>query len=134
MMVGIKQSRMLIISLVFNFFDGYNSHWDDNALDEMKVKHIHSCLLKVGDSENDQANNNGPNIYFKYFYNGANAIWDEKFGTTNFTPSHMNQVVAHAWKIFTLKSAPIIVNSFDKTNLHPLQPPKAVGDITISAD
>ena len=37
----------------FNFFNGHESHWDADALDEMKNNHIHACLLKAGDSEND---------------------------------------------------------------------------------
>ena len=48
-----------------NFSDGHNSHWDADALDEMKYNHIHAYLLKSGDSENDQPNDNNPNTCFK---------------------------------------------------------------------
>ena len=63
----------------------------------------------------------------------AKATWDEKFGTTTFTPPHMDQVVVDAWNMFTLKSAPIIVNAFEKTHIHPLQPPKEKRDNTVVA-
>ena len=42
----------------------------------------------------------------------------------------MNQIVVHAWNIVTLKSAPIIVNTFEKTRLHPRQPPIEICDNT----
>ena len=45
----------------------------------------------------------------------------------------MNQVLVHAWNMFTLKGAPIIVNAFEKNHLYPLQLPKVVRDNTLVA-
>jgi len=49
----------------YNFFDGHNSHWDPDALDEMNDSHVHAIFLKAGDSKNDQPNDHGPNACFK---------------------------------------------------------------------
>ena len=55
----------IVFNLLFNFFDVHNSHWDNDVLDEMKMNHIHTYLLKAGDSENDQPNDNGLRGCFK---------------------------------------------------------------------
>ena len=61
----------------FNFFYGHDSHWYPDALDMMKYSHVHAMFLKADDSENDQPNYNGPNAYFKSYYNNQKEIWDE---------------------------------------------------------
>ena len=43
------------------FFDGHDSHFNDRALTQMKIKNIQPFILKAGDPINDQPNNNGPN-------------------------------------------------------------------------
>ena len=58
----------------FNFFDGHDSNWNANVFDETKDNHIHACLLKAGDSENNQPNDNGPIGCFKECYNKEKTI------------------------------------------------------------
>ena len=104
----------------FPFFDGHGSHWDSDSLDILSKRNLHPFFLKAGDSTNDQPNDNGPNATFKACYNDAKDEWDEKFGTTQYTPPHMNGVIVKAWTKFTLRAAPIVVKAYDKNNLHPL--------------
>ena len=43
------------------FLDGNNSHFDDRALTQMKIKNIQHFILKAGDSIKYQPNDNRPN-------------------------------------------------------------------------
>ena len=51
------------------FFDGHDSHFDERTLIQMKCKTIQQFVLKIGESINDQPNNNGPNSKLKSLYN-----------------------------------------------------------------
>ena len=99
---------------------------------ETEKSFINTCLLKADNPENDQPKNNGPNDCFKECYNELKPIWDEHYGTTAFTPPHMNMVVASAWNMFIPKFAPITIRVFEKTRLHPLCPPLEASDHTAS--
>ena len=85
----------------FIFFDSHDSHRDSNSLDFLSQCHSHPFSLKAGDSTNDQPNDNGPNAAFKACYNDKKDEWDEQFGTTQYTPPHMNKVLVKAWNEFT---------------------------------
>ena len=50
-------------------FDGNDSHFENHALTQMKIKNIQPFILKVGDSINNQTNDNGPNSKLKALYN-----------------------------------------------------------------
>ena len=117
----------------FPFFDGHDSHWDSDSLDLYTKRNCHPFFLKAGDSTNDQPNDNGPNASFKACYNDVKDEWDERFGTTQYTPAHMNKVLVKAWNEFTLKAAPIVVKAFKKTKLYPLQPPARENDMLIAS-
>ena len=82
----------------------------------------------AGNSTLDQPNDNGPNASLKGYYNEVKDEWDEKFGTTKYTPPHLNSVIVEAWMRFSQRAAPIVVRAFEKTNLFPLQPPKKNDD------
>ena len=75
------------------FFDGHDSHFYDLALTYMQSKNIQPFILKVGDSINNQPNENGPNSKLKALYNISKAKWMLKYGTTRFQPHHMNSVL-----------------------------------------
>jgi hypothetical protein len=74
------------VNLQYLFFDGHDSHWDADALQMMHDLSIEAFFLKAGDSENDQPNYNGPNASVKGCYNENKTEWDERFGTTPYTP------------------------------------------------
>ena len=88
----------------------------------MQSKNIQPFILKVGDSINDQPNDNGLNSTLKDLYNISKAKWTMKYGTTRFQPHHMNSVLVEAWDAFKVLSGNIIVDSFAKTHLPPLSP------------
>ena len=69
------------------FFDGHNSHFDDGSLRQMMFKNIEYFILKVGDSTNDQTNDNFPNEKLKSIYNLAKSKWMLNYRTTKFTTS-----------------------------------------------
>ena len=91
-----KLAGSSVLNPEFDFFDGHDSHWDADTLDKMQKSFIYACFLKSGNSENDQSDDNGPNACFKECYNEAKSIWNEKFGTTVFTPLCMNMVGVNA--------------------------------------
>ena len=64
------------------FFDGHDSHSNDHALTQMKSKKIQPFILKLGESINDQPNDNGPNSKLKALYNISKAEWMMNYGTT----------------------------------------------------
>ena len=103
-------------------FNGHHSHFDDRALAHMQNKNIQPFILKVGESINDQPNDNGSNSTLKALYNLSKANWMVKYGTTRFQPHHMNDVPVEAWDAFKVTSGNIIVDSFTKTHLLPLSP------------
>ena len=75
------------------FFDGHDSHFDDGALSKMMCKNIQNFVLKLGNSINDQTNDNGPNAKVKSLYNVAKSAWMLKYGTKFFLHHHMNSVL-----------------------------------------
>ena len=107
------------------FYDGHDSHWDADALDIMATSFVQPFVLKAGNSENDQPNDNGSNAKLKSCYNERKSKWTRKFLSHPFSPAHMNTVIVAAWSDFLLDSAGIIRRSFFKTKLCPLQPPSA---------
>ena len=51
------------------FYDVHDSHWDSDILYLMSENFIQPYVLKVGDSENDQPQDNGSNAKLKSCYN-----------------------------------------------------------------
>ena len=108
------------------FFDGNDIHFYDRAITHMQSKNIQPFILKVGDSINNQPNDNGPNSKLKALYNILKAKWMLKYGTTRFQHHHMNSVLVKAWEAFKVSSDNIIVDIFAKTHLLPLSPPNMI--------
>ena len=44
------------------FFNDHDSHFNPNAINLINKSHIESLFLEVGDSKNNQTNNNGLNV------------------------------------------------------------------------
>ena len=102
------------------FLDGNNSHFDDRALTQMQIKNIQPFILKVGDSINDQPNDDGPNSKPKALYNISKAKCMLNYGTTRFKPHQMKSILVETWEAFMVSSGNIIRESFAKTHLPPL--------------
>ena len=105
------------------FFDGHNSHFNDGTLRKSMFKNIQPFILKYGNSINDQPNDNVPNAKLKSLYTVAKSVWIPKYGTTKFSPHHMNSVLVEAWDAFKMSASNIIRDSFAKTKILPLRPP-----------
>ena len=105
------------------FFDGYNSHFDDDALRQMMYKNIQPFVLKSGNSINDQPNDNVPNAKLKSLYNMSKSAWMLKYGTTKFSPHHMKSVLFEAWYAFKMSAGNIIRDSFAKPKVPLIRPP-----------
>ena len=71
------------------FFDDHNIHFDDRATHIMRSHHIFPFILKSGESNNDQPNDNGPNLRLKRYYGIAKVKWKRQHGTMKFTPAHI---------------------------------------------
>ena len=111
------------------FFDGHDSHFGNRALTQMQSKNIQLLILKLGDSINNQPNDNGPNSTLKALYNVSKDKWMLKYGTTRFQPHHMNSVLVEEWDAFKVSSGNIIVDRFSKTHLLSLSPPNMITNI-----
>ena len=107
------------------FYDRHDSHWDADALDLMTKNFIQPFVLKAGDSENDQPQDNGSNAKLKSCYNNRKSEWSRAHLSTPYSPAFMNTVLVKTWQDFIRDSAGVIRRSFDKTKLCPLQPPSA---------
>ena len=88
-----------------------------------EVQNIQPCVLKTGESINDQNNDNVPNSKRNSLYNGVKTAWMLNYGTTKFLPQHMNSVLVEAWYAFKVPAGNIIRGRFAKTKLTPLSPP-----------
>ena len=94
------------------FFDGHGSHFDYFELRKMMCKKIQPFVLKLGESVNDQTNDNSPNAKLKSLYNVAKSAWMLKYGTKKFSPRHMNSVLVEAWVTLKVSSGNIIRDIF----------------------
>ena len=92
----------------------------------MQSKSIHPFINKVGDSINNQPNENGPNSKLKALYNISKAECILKYGTVRFQPHHMNSVLVETLEAFMVSDGNIIRYRFAKTCLLPLSPPKMI--------
>ena len=108
------------------FFNGNDSHFDDRALTKIQRNNIHTFILKVGDSINNQPNDNGPNSKLKSLYNILKAKWILKYGTTRFQTHYMNSVLVETWEAFKVSAGNIISDSFAKNYPPPLIPPNMI--------
>ena len=104
------------------FFDGHNSHFDDGALRQIMCKKIQPFVLKSGDPISDHTNDNGPDAKLKSLYNIEKSAWMLNYGTTKFSPHHMNYVLVEAWDAFNMSAGNIIRDGFEKK----IYPPSAL--------
>ena len=89
----------------------------------LQSHHIYPFILKAGDSNNDQPNDNRPNLKLKIYYDIAKVKWQRQHGTMKFPAYHMNAVLVEMWHSFQQQSACVIIYAFKKTKLPPLAPP-----------
>ena len=103
----------------------------------MSDNFIQPFVLKAGDSENDQPQDNGSNAKLKSCYNQRKHEWSRKHLSTPYSPAQMNTVLVKTWQDFLLDSAGIIRRSFVKTHWCPVEPPSAdqklVGNACLSS-
>ena len=86
------------------FFDGHDIHFDDRATHLLRSHHISPFILKVGNSTNDQPNDNGPNLKLKRYYGIETVKCQRQHGTMKFTVSHMNYALVEMWHLFQQQS------------------------------
>ena len=68
---------------------------------------------------NNQPNDNGPNSKMKSIYNVTKSAWIMNYGTTKFSPHHMNFVLVEAWDDFRMSYGNTIRQIFAKKNYSP---------------
>lgn len=56
-------------------------------------KFVHDFFLKMGDSLNDRPNDNNFKVKAKRVCNEENALWDEEYIATPYSPPMMNKVM-----------------------------------------
>ena len=81
-------------------FDLLNSHSNERATHLLLSYHISPFILKAGDSNNDQTNDNGTKLKLNRYYGIAKVKWHRQHGTIKFTPAHMNYVLVYMWHLF----------------------------------
>ena len=105
------------------FYDVHESHFDNKTIHILWFNHIKPFLLKVGDSGNDQSNNNGPKLKLKGICWQEIINWQRHHGTLKFKNTHMDAILVDIWIYFQLSSTHVISNAFRGTNIAPLTPP-----------
>ena len=115
----IQLSGSSLTNKQFPLFNGHDSHWDANALENLAKHHSEPFFLMAGNSTLDHHNDNDPNAALKACFNEVKGEWDENCVTTNLAPPHFNYFIVEAWRWFTQKAAPIVIRSFSKMNLFP---------------
>ena len=86
----------------------------------MNFQNIQPLVLKSGNKTNDQTNDSGPNAKLKSLYNEVKAKWIIQYGTTKFSPHHMNYILVEEWDALKVSAGRIVRYSFSKTKLLPL--------------
>ena len=104
------------------FFDGHDSHFDDEATHLLRSNHISPFIIKAGDSTNNQWNVNDPNLKLKRYYVIAKVKWQIHHGTIKFNAAHMNYILVKMWHSFQQQSTSIIIEAL-KNKLLTFAPP-----------
>ena len=104
------------------FYDIHENHFEDRAIHILRSNHIKPFVLNMGDSGNDQPNDNGPKLKLKGICRQERMNWQRHHGTLKFTNAHMNNVLVETWRAFQISSSPAIINYFKKTNLVTITP------------
>ena len=90
----------------------------------MADNHIYACFLRSQNSENDQANDNGPNSGLKSDFDVEAEKWrlaDVLRSVLPFRACHFNEIFFSAWNIFASgKTRDTIASAWKKTGLFPL--------------
>jgi len=106
------------------YIDGYAAHWCVEALTFLADEHIYVMFLRSQNSENDQANDNGPNLVFHACFSDACEEWrqaDASRVVMPFRACHFNEVFVKAWSSFQSgKAHGTIVSAWEKVGLFPL--------------
>lgn len=112
------------------YLDGYAAHWCVEALTFLADQHIYVMFLSSQNSENDQANDNGPNLVFHVCFSDACEVWrqaDASRVVIPFRACHFNEVFVNAYKSFSSGRAHgTIVSAWEKVGLFPLNVEKAL--------
>ena len=82
---------------------------------------------------NNQPNDNGPNSKMKSIYNVTKSAWIMNYGTTKFSPHHMNFVLVEAWDDFRMSYGNTIRQIFATKKLLPLRPPNLTTNTQVCA-
>ena len=102
-----------------NWFDNNDRHFDDHEIIHMDHQNSQPFTLKLGESVNNQTNDNGPNEKLKSHYNELKSVWILKYGTTKFLPQNTNSILVEAWDACKVSSGRVIRDRYVKTKLTP---------------
>ena len=107
---------------LYLYFDGHDSHWDPDALDEWLSDKFSPTSCKVHGSTDDNMNDNDPNAAFHSEFDITIAYWGDTYpGTKNAVP-FVNERLVVAWKNLKARGGPIAVKAAAVTGIHPLNP------------
>ena len=81
------------LNLQLLLYDGYDIHFDDRSLNILWSQHIQYFILNLGDSINDQTNNNGTNLKLDNMYGNKRIKWTSNHGTLKLMSAYINAVL-----------------------------------------
>lgn len=110
---------------LYLYFDGHDSHWDPDALDEWLDDNIFPTFFKAHGSEDDNMNDNGPNAAFHSEFDDATSDWGETYPGTKDAVPFVNERLVVAWKNLKARGGPIAVNAAAITGIYPFNPNSA---------
>lgn len=101
--------------------DGHDSHFSPVALRVLLENGIRLFFSRSQNSEQDAANDNGPNSKFRSIYNFNMDLFNAKHGpTVKLNKARVNEVIKKAWSEFQIQGPPAIVKGFERTGTFPL--------------
>lgn len=119
----------LIDQLPFNLgpylfmWDGAGPHWNMIATGKLRKHRIYVLFLRSNNSENDQANDNGPNAVVSSTYKQTLSEWKGQYDyrcLLTFRPYHLNEVLVTAWSKLENTCGGVIRRAYARTGMFPI--------------
>jgi hypothetical protein len=110
---------------LYLYFDGHDSHWDPDALNEWFQDHIYPTFFKAHGSEDDNINDNGPNSAFHAAFDECTAHFGRTHPGVKDAVPFVNERLAATWRKIKATCGGVAVRAAEKTGLYPFNPNSA---------
>ena len=118
----VRETNASVENPQFIYIDGYDAHFDADALTYLLENHCYVRFLRAQASTEDQPNDIGPNEALEASYSRSFEDWRRSHPGVPFNKSFFNNVIADAWNCLTAdeKTERTVTSAFSKANLYPM--------------